>query len=118
MIRVLIVEDKPEVAEAIGAILSLHDCQIAVAYSGSEAVVLVERDGADVIVLDHDLPDFNGREVHLRVRGKRPDLPIIFVSGNHPELHDLISARPDCTGFLQKPFEEEALMGLIRRFCT
>lgn len=117
MIRVLVVDDNPEIAAAVAAILAEWDCDVAVADSGSEAVALAEATTPDVIVLDHDLPDFNGREVHQRLRGRWPDLPIIFTSGNRPDVRDLLQARPDCTAFLPKPFHEDALMALIRAFC-
>ncbi|HKB80938.1 MAG TPA: response regulator [Thermoanaerobaculia bacterium] len=113
--RILLVEDREEVAVAVAALLAEHGCEVEIALNGTEGVSAVDAWLPDLVILDFSLPDFDGREVQRRMRGAHPDLPIIFVSADHPDLRDLLEARPDCTAFLHKPYDGASLTALIDR---
>ncbi|WP_327045840.1 response regulator transcription factor [Microbispora sp. NBC_01189] len=61
--RVLVVEDEEQLADAVARGLRLHAIAVDVAYDGREALELASYVGYDVVVLDRDLPDVHGDEV-------------------------------------------------------
>jgi PAS domain S-box-containing protein len=81
--RILLVDDEPEVGDALSAMLSQEGAQIFRAESGAEALPMLERDAWDAVFLDVRLPDLSGPEVYERLREMRPDLAsrVVFVTG-------------------------------------
>ncbi|WP_182880966.1 response regulator transcription factor [Microbispora sp. H10949] len=61
--RVLVVEDEEQLADAVARGLRLHAIAVDVAYDGREALELTAYVDYDVVVLDRDLPDVHGDEV-------------------------------------------------------
>lgn len=114
-LRILLVEDDFEVAAGVAALLGESGAEVQIAYTGTAAEALVARFAPDVVVLDHGLPDLNGTEVCTRLRQRWPDLPVVFVSGDRPDLRTILEARPDCTAFLPKPYDGDALLQTIHR---
>jgi DNA-binding response OmpR family regulator len=115
-VRVLIVDDDPEIVGVMTEMLS-HDGRFRVesASTGYDAGMLTESFKPHVIVLDYLLPDLNGNVVCKRVREK-PELSstrIICVSGviKHDEIDGLMKAGMD--EFIKKPFDIDHLLGRI-----
>jgi signal transduction histidine kinase len=69
--RVLIVDDKDEVASGIGRLLELKGCSISYAYTGQQALEAVAEMPPDIAILDIGLPDMDGYTLakSLRLRG-------------------------------------------------
>ena len=108
--RVLVVEDDPDVREALADALADHGFEVACATDGREALRILRERAADVIVLDLMMPGMNGWQFRAEQK-KDPalaHLPIVVVSASgHRDI--------DATAFLDKPFEVEALLALIAR---
>ena len=79
--RILVVEDQHDVARVILLFLVQHGYVVEVARSGSEALVLVDSFGPDVLLLDLHLPDFRGEDVARIARGRRSPLRIVGMTG-------------------------------------
>ena len=101
-IRVLHVDDDPDLAALTGAFLEREDDRITVETASNATEGLERLDGADCVVSDHDLPGPNGIEFLERVRERDPDLPFILYTGKGSEAvaSDAISA--GVTDYLQK----------------
>ena len=115
--KVLIVDDDPDLVELIVAVLEAdRRFETRVANNGFEAGMMVKEYRPDIIVLDVMLPDINGKEVCLRVRGDESleNVKIICISGmvEKNKIKALREAGAD--DFLQKPFETDVL---ISRMC-
>jgi len=67
-------------------------------------------DGADILVTDLSMPDVDGRQVLKNVRAICPELPVIIITGEEVADDPLIG---HADGFLQKPFDESALLEMI-----
>nr|BFE83942.1 hypothetical protein GCM10020093_065430 [Planobispora longispora] len=66
--RVLVVEDEEELADAIARGLRLHAIAVDVAYDGREALEMAAYTPYDVVVLDRDLPEVHGDDVCRELR--------------------------------------------------
>jgi|GEM_PF-6384250 len=81
--RVLIVDDEPDFAEALGFLLAEHNFSIDWAFSGFEAEARLERDQFDYVITDFFMPGLNGYELCDLVRKKQKTVPkFIVVSGD------------------------------------
>ena len=75
----------------------------------------VEQSGCRVAVLDVWMPDMNGLEVQASLRENSPETRIIFISGRDDPSVRQTALDAGAFGFLAKPFEDEALVQLIRK---
>jgi two-component system cell cycle sensor histidine kinase/response regulator CckA len=108
-IRVLVVDDESMVRTVLRRLLNLRGHEVTEADSGAAGLLCLESDTFDAIITDQGMPEMNGREFAARVRERRPDLPIILLTGDtyHGQADSVISA------VLAKPFkvdEVEATM--------
>lgn len=103
-IRVLQVDDDPDLADMAGTFLKREDDRfdIETAPSASEGLDRLARGDFDCVVSDYDMPGQNGIEFLRRVREEYPDLPFILYTGKGSEAvaSDAISA--GVTDYLQK----------------
>ncbi len=79
--------------------------KIKVAAAGPEAMALDEQGViCDLLITDVVMPKMRGGELAERLRSRRPDLKVLFMSG-YPDGQDSIGSFRDArSGFLQKPF--------------
>ena len=81
--RILIVDDEPDFAEALGFLLAEHNFSIDWAFSGFEAESRIERDEFDYVITDFFMPGLNGYELYALVEKKQKVMPkFIVVSGD------------------------------------
>ena len=109
MARVLIVEDEPDIASTLAALLSLEGYSATHAADGQTALdVLNEGAPPEVILLDLMMPVMDGTEALAAIRG-RSAVPVILCSGYTAEAVPEDLAADTATGFLQKPFSRADL---------
>ena len=112
-LKIMLVEDNPDVRAAVEQTISYegHD---AVAYGDSVAAAEID-DAAlasvDLLLTDVVMPKKGGREVALLLRSRRPELPVIFMSGYPPE-PEMLATVADAR-FVAKPFRPEELFALV-----
>jgi CheY-like chemotaxis protein len=107
-LRIVLVEDEKELRETTTELLELLGHAVLPAGDAASALVLLERDAVDVMITDISLPDVSGEVLAARARALRPDLRIIFASGQHPRF-PLEGAQ-----LLLKPFSVEKLMQTLK----
>ena len=109
-IRVLVVDDDPEIVELFVDVLDANGhFEVATAQTGYDAGVMTQQFHPDIVILDYKLPDINGNVVCKTIR-ENPDLAhikILIISGaaNPAEVDDLLKAGAD--EFIKKPFNIE-----------
>jgi len=105
--RVLVVDDDTAVREVTATILTEMGFRVIEAGSGGAALEVLDRnDEIDLMLLDFAMPGMNGAEVAREARARRPQLPILFVTG-YADTTALPG--PGDEGVLRKPFRQEEL---------
>ncbi len=109
--RVLVVDDNPELRALLREALRAASYDVRTAANGRVALRVLETFVPDILLVDVEMPEMDGRELvaALRARGEIP-FAIVAMSGG---VHESASPSP-C--FLRKPFEVEALLGIIHEF--
>ncbi len=117
-IRVLVVDDDPNILELFGDALAMDSrFEVATASTGYDAGVQTHQFRPDIVVIDYNLPDVNGNIVCKTIRDD-PELThikIIIISGgvNAADVDRLLEAGAD--EFIKKPFNIESLMERITK---
>lgn len=110
-----IVDDDPSVAIALRRLLHSWGMQVRTFASGEEFLSALSRsDDADCSVIDVQMPGMTGLEVQERMDRAGMDVPVIFITAHEEEGVEEHAMRAGAVGFLRKPFNDEALVGLIR----
>jgi CheY-like chemotaxis protein len=113
---VLVVDDDEAVRLVLLRTLTKLGFSVNVAANGTEAVALMEDDPARyrLVLLDYKLPGMDSGAVFTEIRAKRPDLPIILMSGYCREDAIDHSGGRDFADFLHKPFTVDVLASKVR----
>jgi two-component system KDP operon response regulator KdpE len=112
-LRVLVVEDDPEIRAVIQSSLSVEGFTVQTAVSLSEARALIRHALPDILVLDLGLPDGDGLTLVQEVR-KTHTLPILIVSARHQEAQKIQALDAGADDYLVKPFSVGELLARIR----
>lgn len=111
---VFVVDDEAAVRRVARRILETEGYRVIEATNGAEAVKLLTEDMAvDLLMADLDMPELTGEEMARQLRAKRPDLKVLYVTGN---IDRLFTERPvlwEGEAFLEKPFTAEGLLEAV-----
>jgi PAS domain S-box-containing protein len=109
---VLVIDDDPDVRGFIAAALEEQGYRVRQASGGRPGLAELQREGADLVIIDFVMPEMSGAEVARKIRAKAPDQPILFVSG-YSETEAVKRTAPDAP-LLAKPFRADALHKAVR----
>ena len=109
---VLVIDDDPDVRDFIVAALEEQGYRVRQASDGRQGIAEMQREPADLVIIDFIMPKLSGAEVARKIRAKKPDQPILFVSG-YSETDAVKRTAPDAP-LLAKPFRAEALNKAVR----
>lgn len=114
--RILVVEDEPDVAEVLSALLRRSGYQVDVAHTGGQALLALETTAYNALSLDLRLPDISGLEIIRQVRQQphTAQLPIVVVSAKMEDGRLAINGDFSGIEWLSKPFEEQCLLKTLK----
>ena len=114
---VLVVDDEPAVRVVTKRILQRSGYAVLEAAGGAEALdALREHPGpVHLLLTDVIMPDMNGRDVARQVRGQRPGIRVVYMSGYSPEAIAHDGLLDEGAAFVRKPFESGLLLQTVRR---
>ncbi len=113
---VLVVEDEDSVRDVVCRVLSMAGYRVLEAQSAKDALSLEQThdDGIHLLVTDVVMPNMGGPELATRLKRRRPDLKVLFLSGYTENAIVQQGMLDSNLNFLQKPFEFEKLLGKVR----
>ncbi len=113
-VRVLVVDDEPNIVDVISMALRFEGFEVESAGSGADAIAAVAAHRPQLLVLDVMLPDIDGFEVARRLAAARAEVPIVFLTARDSTediVHGLTLGGDD---YVTKPFSLEELVARIR----
>ena len=111
--RILVVDDEPSILRVVAANLRAHGYEALTAASGKAALILVETQQPDCILLDLGLPDLGGLEVLRRLRAWTT-VPVVILTAVD-EHHDKTAALDlGADDYVTKPFAMTELLTRVR----
>jgi two-component system, NtrC family, response regulator AtoC len=87
-IRVLLVDDEPDILFVIGKKIKVWGYEFLDAQSGKDAIGVVKEKKADIVVLDYMMPQMDGVEALKRIRKIDKNIPVIMFTA-HPDMSSI-----------------------------
>ncbi|WP_041542972.1 response regulator [Catenulispora acidiphila] len=113
MIKVLVVDDEPQLLRALRINLTARKYEVVTAIDGTSALAIAARTLPDLVVLDLGLPDLDGAEVIKGLRGWT-EVPIVVLSGRADASDKVEALDAGADDYLTKPFSMEELLARLR----
>jgi DNA-binding NtrC family response regulator len=121
MARILVVDDNPDVLDALDLLLSLHHHQVISASSAKEALLAVAHRKIDMVIQDmnfsHDLTSGNeGKSLFYQLQQQHPTLPIVLLTA-WTQLETAIElVKAGATDYLPKPWDDQKLLDIVSQY--
>jgi CheY-like chemotaxis protein len=114
MKTILVVDDELAIAEMLQAFLEGEGYQVARASNGQEALAILSRSRADLVISDVMMPQLDGRGLShaLSVNSAFGGIPLVLMSALG---ETIVGEKTNYDAFLQKPFHLEDVLALVSR---
>jgi CheY-like chemotaxis protein len=114
--RVLVVDDEQVIADTLAKILDLNGYDASAVYTGTAAVESARSLKPDLVISDVIMPDMNGIEAAISIRGFLPTCKILLFSGQAATADLLENARAQGHEFeiLAKPVHPSDLLAKLK----
>jgi PAS domain S-box-containing protein len=114
---ILVIEDEALVRRTLYKLLRNDGYQVISAADGVEGLELYDEnaDDIDAVVLDLTMPRMDGRETFASLRERRPNLPVLVLSGYDTEETASGFESAPSLAFMQKPFDQAELLGTLAK---
>jgi putative two-component system response regulator len=113
--RVLCVDDEPVILQILRRLLEVQGYEPVTCSDPIAAIALFDETAFDVVITDIHMPGMDGLALMKALRARKPELPVMVVTG-HGTVDTAIQAlREGASGMLVKPFTGEELLGEVRR---
>lgn len=112
MKKILIIEDDEVIREELQNFLRKYGYEVNAPVEFNNIIQYVEKENASLILLDINLPEFDGYYICREIR-KTSDVPIIIVTSRDSEVDELISMNLGADDFVTKPYNTEILLARI-----
>ena len=117
MVRILIIDDDPQILDMLGQILEREGYDIVKASNGKEGIKLYRENPVDLIITDIIMPEKEGIETIFELRKDFPDLKIIAISGGgriDPEEYLFVAQKLGVQRTFAKPIARAELLKAVR----
>lgn len=113
MIRILVVDDEPQLLRAMRINLAARHYEVVAASDGTSALEAAAKHVPDLVVLDLGLPDIDGTDVIAGLRGWTR-VPILVLSGRADASDKVDALDAGADDYVTKPFSMDELMARVR----
>jgi DNA-binding response OmpR family regulator len=113
-VKILVVEDEKELADAIARGLSQQAYSVDAVYDGLKALEIIEVNSYDLIILDLNLPGIDGLEICRQVRASDSRTGILMLTARAGQDDRIIGLDLGADDYLVKPFHFPELLARIR----
>ncbi|MDL4773528.1 response regulator transcription factor [Actinomadura xylanilytica] len=119
LVRALVVDDEPDLAEVLSRMLTQEGWAVRTAVAGVRALEIAAEFRPDAVVLDVMLPDLDGFEVLRRLRSEAPEVCVLFLTARDAVEDRIAGITAGGDDYVTKPFSLEEVLarlrGLLRR---
>ena len=109
MKTIAVIDDDIYISSLISTLLEKNGYRVIKGYSGSEALLLLEKERPDLILLDLMLPGLSGEEVLSRIK----EIPVIVVSAKDSPKDKVASLMGGAVDYVSKPFDNDEFLARI-----
>jgi len=111
--RMVVADNHASVRETMSNLLELLDIDAVTCSEGDEVLELVEQSDFDGVISDVVMPNMGGMDLVVRLKQKRPRLPVIMMSSYATEALEEEARNKGAVGLFSKPFKLETVTRLL-----
>ena len=112
MTKIMIIEDDITIREELKIFLNRYGYEISAPNEFQNIIDLIKEEAPNLILLDINLPIFDGYYICREIR-KESDIPIIIVTSRDSEVDELMSMNLGADDFVTKPYNTQILLARI-----
>ena len=112
-IKILVVEDDMDINNLLVELLTGQNYEAVSAYSGTEALLWLEKQNFDLVLLDLMLPGMPGEDVLEKIKKDYQDICVIAVSAKDDIDSKIHMLRGGADDYITKPFDTEELLARV-----
>jgi two-component system, NtrC family, nitrogen regulation response regulator NtrX len=112
--RILVVDDDAKVRALLGEMLIEQGYEVVAAADGTEALQRVDENDLSLVLLDFQLPDFDGLKVLEETKKRRPALPVVMVTGFGTIKLAVEATKRGAYDFIEKPPDSNRVALVIK----
>ena len=114
--KVLLIEDEPNIAEAIRFLLTREGWQVETHGDGADALQVIQGAQPDLVILDVMLPGKNGMDIlrDLRALDDMQDLPVLMLTARGQSRDREMAENAGVSRFMTKPFSNAEVLTAVR----
>lgn len=116
--KILVVEDDPNLREAIVDSLMLKGHTVQDVCNGAEAIKVIAKSPLDIVLSDINMPEMDGLQLLAHVKKHQPWLPMILMTAYGDVGQAVKAMQLGANDYLMKPFEIQELLGLLKKYQT
>jgi len=114
----LIIDDEKDFLDIIAERIRAHGMNVCTASAVEDALNLVEEKSFDVVIMDFMMPGMNGFQTIKAIKGKKPGVQIILLTGYVPDDQRSEARALGVLDVIEKPPDLKDLIGKIRNIKT
>ena len=117
---VLVVDDSITVRRVTQRLLQREGYRVALAADGLQALERLQEERPSIVLSDIEMPRMDGFDLarNIRADARLKDLPIVMITSRIAEKHREHAKELGVDHYLGKPYPEDELMSLVRRYCN
>jgi DNA-binding response OmpR family regulator len=114
MIKILIVEDEPNMVAGLRDNFEYEGYEVITANDGLAGLERALTDSPDLLVLDVMMPRMSGLDVCKQLKAKRPSIPIIMLTARGQEVDKVVGLELGADDYVTKPFSIRELLARVK----
>jgi DNA-binding response OmpR family regulator len=114
--HILVVDDEPNVREILHELIASLGYRVTTASGGQEALQLLTKDRADLVITDLMMPQMNGWQLLKLIKQRHTYMPVIVLTGYISEEGEALLTNHQTDGYLVKPVDRAKLKQTLDNF--
>lgn len=115
-LKVLVVDDEPDIVEILTYNLTKENFSVVKAYSGQECLIQAAFTQPDLIIMDIRMPGLTGIETcrTLKKDDRLKEIPVLFLTADADEFTSMNAMEAGGSHFITKPIRPNLIVGMVR----
>jgi two-component system nitrogen regulation response regulator GlnG len=115
MLKVLVVDDQDDMRWLLSRLLREQGFEVDTADDGAQALLRVQQEALEVILLDLKMPRLDGLQALAQIRELAPEVPVIVITAYGDVPSAVQAMKLGAYDFLTKPFDNDELLYTVKR---
>lgn len=113
MYRILICDDEKDIVNALKIYLSAPDMELLEAYTGQQALDILEREEIHLVLMDIMMPEMDGISAMVKLR-RSSNVPVILLTAKSEDTDIILGLNTGADDYITKPFNPVEVMARVR----